>query len=43
VLTSDGWKIEQYNLSIMVPNDAADAVVKTIRATKPAPTPEAKP
>ena len=43
VLTSDGWKIEQYNLSIMVPNDAADAVVKTIRGTKPAPTPEAKP
>jgi len=41
VLTSDGWRIEQYNLSIMVPNDAADAVVKTIRATKPAP--EAKP
>jgi SnoaL-like protein len=31
VLTSDGWKIEQYNLAIMVPNDASDAVVKTIR------------
>ena len=37
VATSDGWKIEQYNLAIMVPNDAADAVVKTIRdsATRP--------
>lgn len=39
VLTSDGWKIEQYNLSIMVPNEAADAVVRTIRdaAARPAP------
>jgi hypothetical protein len=32
VATADGWRIEQYNLSIMVPNDAADAVVKTIAA-----------
>lgn len=31
VLTSEGWKIEQYNLAIMVPNDASDSVVKTIR------------
>lgn len=31
VATSDGWRIEQYNLSIMVPNDAADDVVRTIR------------
>jgi hypothetical protein len=38
VLTSEGWRIEQYNLSIMVPNDAADAVVKVIRdsARRPA-------
>ena len=38
VATSDGWRIEQYNLAIMVPNDAADAVVKTIRdaAVRPA-------
>ncbi|HEX4439171.1 MAG TPA: nuclear transport factor 2 family protein [Thermoanaerobaculia bacterium] len=43
VLTSDGWKIEQYNLSIMVPNDAAEAVVKTIRGAKPGPRPEVKP
>ena len=37
VATPDGWRIEQYNLAIMVPNDAADAVVKTIRdsATRP--------
>lgn len=38
ILTSDGWRIEQYNLAIMVPNDAADAVVGTIRdaAARPA-------
>jgi len=37
VATPDGWRIEQYNLAIMVPNGAADAVVKTIRdsATRP--------
>ena len=31
VATSEGWRIEQYNLSIAVPNDVSDAVVKTIR------------
>jgi len=31
VATSDGWRIEQYNLSIAVPNEVSDAVVKTIR------------
>ena len=35
VATADGWRIEQYNLSMMVPNDAADAVVKTIRDAAP--------
>jgi hypothetical protein len=31
IATPDGWRIEQYNLAIMVPNGAAEAVVKTIR------------
>lgn len=31
-LTPDGWKIEQYVLSIPVPNERADAVVALIRA-----------
>ena len=31
-LTTDGWKIEQYVLSIPVPNERADAVVALIRA-----------
>ena len=30
-LTDDGWKIEQYVLSIAVPNDKADAVVALIK------------
>lgn len=30
-LTDDGWKIEQYVLSLPVPNDKADAVVALIR------------
>lgn len=30
-LTDDGWKIEQYVLSFVVPNDAADEVVETIK------------
>ena len=30
-LTDDGWKIEQYVLSLAVPNDKADAVVEVIR------------
>ena len=30
-LTEDGWKIEQYVLSLPVPNDKADAVVALIR------------
>lgn len=30
-LTPDGWKIEQYVLSLAVPNDRADAVVEIIR------------
>lgn len=30
-LTEDGWKIEQYVLSLAVPNDKADAVVEVIR------------
>lgn len=29
--TKDGWRIEQYNLSIMVPNDLAKDVAKQIR------------
>lgn len=31
-LTADGWKIEQYVLSIPVPNERASAVVALIRA-----------
>jgi hypothetical protein len=38
VATSDGWKIEQYNLSIMVPNEVSDAVARTIREAKPGAT-----
>ncbi|RZJ00401.1 MAG: DUF4440 domain-containing protein [Brevundimonas sp.] len=34
-LTDDGWKIEQYVLSIAVPNDKADAVVAVIRGAAP--------
>jgi uncharacterized protein (TIGR02246 family) len=30
-LTDDGWKIEQYVLSLAVPNDKADAVVALIK------------
>ena len=30
-LTDDGWKIEQYVLSLAIPNDKADAVVEVIR------------
>lgn len=30
-LTDDGWKIEQYVLSLAVPNDKADAVVAVIK------------
>lgn len=30
-LTADGWKIEQYVLSLAVPNDKAKAVVEVIR------------
>lgn len=30
-LTEDGWKIEQYVLSLAVPNDKADAVVALIK------------
>jgi hypothetical protein len=30
-LTDEGWKIEQYVLSFVVPNDAADEVVETIK------------
>lgn len=36
-LTADGWKIEQYVLSIAIPNDKADAVVDLIRAPAAAP------
>jgi len=36
VATPEGWRIEQYNLSIAVPNDVSDAVVKTIRDAAPA-------
>jgi len=31
-LTDNGWKIEQYVLSLAVPNDKADAVVAVIKA-----------
>ena len=37
-LTPDGWKIEQYVLSIAIPNDKADAIVEMIRAPAVAPT-----
>lgn len=30
-LTDDGWKIEQYVLSFVVPNDRANAVVEVIK------------
>lgn len=33
-LTDDGWKIEQYVLSFMVPNDRAEAVVEAIKAAE---------
>jgi hypothetical protein len=32
VLTGKAWKIAQYNLSIPIPNDLADAIVKEIAA-----------
>ena len=35
VRTRDGWRIAQYSLTFLVPNDAAGAVVETIRATPP--------
>jgi hypothetical protein len=31
VKTNDGWKILQYNLSVVVPNDISSSVVKTIK------------
>ena len=37
-LTPDGWKIEQYVLSIAIPNDKADAIVEMIRAPAVAPS-----
>jgi uncharacterized protein (TIGR02246 family) len=37
-LTDDGWKIEQYVLSIAIPNDKADAIVELIRAPAASPT-----
>jgi uncharacterized protein (TIGR02246 family) len=33
-LTGDGWKIEQYVLSFVVPNDRAEAVVEAIKAAE---------
>ncbi len=41
-LTDDGWKIEQYVLSLAVPNDLASPIariIKTYEAAKDAPTP----
>lgn len=37
------WKVQQYNLSIPLPNDLAKNVVAQIRAAKGAPAPSAKP
>lgn len=36
VKTRDGWRIAQYSLTFLVPNEAAGAVVEAIRATPPA-------
>lgn len=36
-LTPEGWKIEQYVLSIPIPNDKADTIVDLIRAPATAP------
>ena len=32
VNTESGWRISQYNLAILVPNDVADKVIKQIKA-----------
>ena len=39
-LTDDGWKIEQYVLSLAVPNDLASPIARIIKTYEAAKTPE---